>query len=72
MVLLQYNPEGVLNWQAIWGGPGQEAVHGLATDGDFAYLAGKTDSESKGQNDALLTKADSQSGQFPRIGEQVR
>lgn len=72
VVLLQYTPDGVLNWKTTWGGPMKDAVHGLAIDGDFAYLAGTTESYSKGQNDALVIKADSQNGQFPLISEQSR
>lgn len=72
VVLLQYNPEGMLNWKTTWGGPMNDAVHGLAIDGNLAYLAGNTDSYGKGQNDALVLKANSQNGQFPLIGEQPR
>jgi hypothetical protein len=68
IVLLQYSPEGALNWFQTWGGAGQDAVQGLALDGDFAYLAGNTHSFSAGQDDALLIKADSRSGQFPAAG----
>jgi hypothetical protein len=70
VVLLQYSPEGALNWYRTWGGPQKEAVHGLAIDDHFAYLAGNTNSYSKGQDDALVIKADGQSGRFPRTGEQ--
>jgi len=72
VVLLQYSSEGVLNWSTTWGGPLQDAVHGLALDGRFAYLAGNTRSYSKGQNDALVIKADSRSGRFPLVSEQSR
>ncbi len=72
VVLLQYNYEGVLTWNTTWGGARKDAVHGLAIDGDFAYLSGNTNSYSKGQDDALVIKASSQSGQFPLIGEQSR
>jgi hypothetical protein len=65
IVLLQYNPEGVLNWYQVWGGSLKDAVHGLAIDGNFAYLAGNTNSFSKGQDDALIIKADSKKGISP-------
>jgi len=72
LVLLQYSPEGAFRWYRTWGGTQKEAVHGLAIDGNFAYLAGNTNSYGRGQDDALVIKADSQNGQFPRIGEQSR
>ena len=69
LFLLQYSPEGTLNWQRTWGGPRLDAVHGLAIAGSFAFLAGNTSSYGKGQNDVLVIKADSQNGQFPPPGE---
>jgi hypothetical protein len=72
IVLLQYSPEGALNWYRLWGGPLQDAVHGLALDGPFAYLAGNTKSYGKGQDDALIIKADGQIGQFPLASESSR
>ena len=67
VVLLEYSPEGALNWYRIWGGPLKDAVHGLAIDGDFAYLAGNTNSYGKGQDDALVIKADGRNGRFPPV-----
>ena len=67
VVLLEYSPEGALNWYRIWGGPLKDAVHGLAIDGDFAYLAGNTNSYGKGQDDALVIKADDRNGRFPPV-----
>jgi hypothetical protein len=65
IVLLQYTPDGRLNWYKTWGGPLDDAVQGIAIDGDFVYLAGSTKNNSQGLNDALLIKADSRTGQFP-------
>lgn len=65
ILLLQYAPDGTLNWFQTWGGSGKEAVQGLALDGDYAYLVGSTELNSAGLTDALLVKADARSGQFP-------
>lgn len=46
VLLLRYNPVGNLLWSQTWGGLDREAIHGLALAGDFAYLAGNTDSFS--------------------------
>lgn len=72
IILLQYSSEGTLNWYKTWGGPQREAVHGLAIDGNLAYLVGNTNSWGHGQDDALVIKADRLNGQFPRIDEQLR
>ena len=65
IVLLRFTPEGQLSWFRTWGGPLKDAVHGMAVDGDFAFLAGNTESYGRGQDDALVIKADIVSGQFP-------
>lgn len=71
VLLLRYSPDGNLYWSQTWGGPDREAIHGLALAGDFVYLAGNTDSFSRGQSDALIIKADRLSGIFPIIGDQA-
>jgi hypothetical protein len=65
IVLLKYTSAGDLSWFRTWGGPLKDAVHGMAIAGDFAFLAGNTDSYGRGQADALVVKADILSGQFP-------
>jgi hypothetical protein len=67
VVLLKYSPEGELIWYQTWGGALNEAIHGMAIDGDFVYLAGNTDSFSKGMNDALIIKANRLTGEFPGV-----
>lgn len=65
IVLLQYAPDGTLNWYKTWGGPLNDAVQGMAIDGDFVYLAGSTENNSQGMADALVIKAESRAGGFP-------
>ena len=65
IVLLQYTRDGKLNWYRTWGGPLNDAVQGIAIEGDFVLLAGSTENHSKGMNDGLVIKADSQTGEFP-------
>jgi hypothetical protein len=65
IVLLQFSPDGNLNWSSLWGGPLDDAVQGLVLRGDYVYLVGSTDSYSMGLNDALFIKADAKNGQFP-------
>lgn len=67
VVLLQYSPNGNLLWSQTWGGSDREAIHGLAIEGDFVYLAGNTDSFSRGESDALIIKADRRNGHFPPV-----
>ena len=50
----------------MWGGPLKDSTQGLALSGDFVYLVGSTENNSRGMNDALLIKADARTGQFPR------
>lgn len=65
IALLSYSHAGGLNWSSLWGGPLKDAVQGLALFGDFVYLVGSTENNSAGLNDALLVKADVQTGSFP-------
>jgi len=65
VMLLQYSPEGKLNWSNTWGGPANDTVGGLALRGGLAYMAGETFSLAAGANDALLLLADARTGQFP-------
>jgi hypothetical protein len=65
VVLLQYSPDGTLNWSHTWGGPANDTVGGLAIDGAWAYMAGETFGFGAQQNDALLIKGDARIGQFP-------
>jgi hypothetical protein len=65
IVLLQFAPDGSLNWTSIWGGPLDDAVQGMAIEDDFVFLAGSTRNNSQGMGDALVIKADSRSGRFP-------
>ena len=65
IALLSYDPEGTLNWSSLWGGSLKDAAQGIAILDDVAYLVGSTENDSQGLNDALLTKADARTGQFP-------
>jgi hypothetical protein len=51
-----------------WGGPMDESIQGLVISGDRAYLAGITKSYGKGQDDAILIKADASTDEFPDKG----
>lgn len=66
IVLLKYNPDGTLLWEKIWGGVLLDEVHGIVIDDGFIYLAGETKNNAVGLNDALLIKADAQTGEFPQ------
>ena len=72
ILLLKYTPEGEMSWSRTWGGPLKEAVHGMVIAGDYAYLAGNTDSYSNGQSDALVIKADILTSQFPTVDQRVQ
>ncbi|MBI3738786.1 MAG: PQQ-binding-like beta-propeller repeat protein [Chloroflexi bacterium] len=65
IALLQFSPDGKLNWSQLWGGPLDDSTQDLVIDRNFVYLVGSTENKSQGMNDALLIKADSQTGQFP-------
>jgi hypothetical protein len=65
IVLLQYTPDGKLNWYTTWGGLLNDTTQGMAIDGGFVYLVGSTENNSRGMNDALVIKADGRMGQFP-------
>ena len=65
IVLLQYAPDGTLNWTSTWGGLLTDVVQGMAIDGDFVYLAGSSENNSQGMTDALVIKADNRNGGFP-------
>jgi hypothetical protein len=65
IVLLSFSPDGKLNWSQLWGGKLKDTAQGLAIDGENVFIVGSTESFSQGQNDALLIKADHQTGQFP-------
>lgn len=67
IVLLQYSPDGQLLWSQVWGGPQSEGTQGIVIDGSVAYLAGVTASVGSGQQDAVLIRVDSQTGQFPPL-----
>jgi hypothetical protein len=67
VALLCYNPKGDLLWEAVWGGPRQEAIHGLAIAGEYVYLAGNTESFGAGMDDDLLIKVGRREGQFPPV-----
>ena len=65
IALLEFSPDGKLNWSQLWGGPLVDSVHGMAIDGGFVYLVGSTENNSQRLDDALLVKADAQTGQLP-------
>ncbi len=66
VVLLRYSPEGELRWARLWGGSAIDSVGGIALFGPYAYLGGETFSFGAGDNDALLIKANSRTGAFPK------
>jgi len=65
-LLLKYDLQGNLVWSRIWGGSGSDELHGLALDGDYAYVAGETTSYGQGKADALLAKFKIVEGAGPR------
>jgi hypothetical protein len=65
IVLLQYSPDGALNWPSTWGGPLGDTVQGMAIYGNYVYLAGSTENDSQGMADGLVIKADRIAGRFP-------
>ncbi|MBI3738264.1 MAG: hypothetical protein HY258_04380, partial [Chloroflexi bacterium] len=65
IALLQFSPDGKLNWSQLWGGPLDDSTQDLVIDRNFVYLVGSTENKSQGMNDALLIKAFSQTGQLP-------
>jgi hypothetical protein len=65
VALLKFSPDGELIWAQTWGGLQQDAIHGMAIDGGWVYLAGNTESFSKGMGDVLIIKADAINGNFP-------
>jgi hypothetical protein len=65
IVFLRYNPEGDLIWQRTFGGLQNEAAHGIALYGGYAYIAGNTQSIGAGQDDAILISAGAEEGIFP-------
>jgi hypothetical protein len=68
IAFLQFDPDGNLKWQRIWGGSAIDESHGLVLDGDVAYIAGETFSIGAGQSDMLLIKANASTGQMPWLG----
>jgi hypothetical protein len=69
IVLLRYDPDGVLLWSQTWGGSQNEGALGIALDGNYLYIAANTRSFGSGQDDALLLKVDALTGQFPSVEE---
>lgn len=65
IILLQYSPDGALNWTSTWGGSLGDTVQGMAIDGNYVYLAGNTENNSQGMADGLVIKADRLAGGFP-------
>jgi hypothetical protein len=68
IAFLQFDMDGQLNWQRIWGGSAIDEAHGLVLDGEVAYFAGETFSFGEGQSDMLLIKANAVTGQMPWLG----
>ncbi len=68
IAFLQFDMDGQLNWQRIWGGSATDEAHGLVLDGEVAYIAGETFSFGEGQSDMLLVKANAVTGQIPWLG----
>lgn len=59
MVLVKYNENGILQWNATWGGGGFDRCYGGSTDSsENMYLVGVTDSFDLGGGDIALVKYD--------------
>jgi hypothetical protein len=71
VAFLQFDQGGNLNWQRTWGGSAIDEAHGLALDGEIAYIAGETFSFGAGQSDMLLIKANVRTGQMPWWGTSI-
>ena len=65
IALLSFSASGSLNWYSLWGGPRKDATQGLVISDNFVYLVGSTENNSAGLNDALLIKANVNTGEFP-------
>ena len=65
IALVKFNNSGGLVWYRIWGGTGMDESHGIATGGNFAYIAGETNSYGAGNLDGILIKVNGSTGQFP-------
>ena len=59
MLLVNYNGNGVLQWNRTWGGADDDAGYGIALDfSDNIYISGKTESYGAGLRDFFLIKYD--------------
>jgi hypothetical protein len=67
IVLLQYSPQGHLNWYKTWGGTASEGALDIVMDEWIGYIAANTKSFGSGQDDALLIKIDGAAGNFPEM-----
>jgi hypothetical protein len=65
IVFVFYNPDGELLRTTTWGGPEEEIAHGIVVWGRFLYLAGEIKYADLAHNDALLIKAEANTGVFP-------
>nr|MDO8110235.1 hypothetical protein [Candidatus Sigynarchaeota archaeon] len=55
--LIKYDTLGNKVWNVSWGGSADEVLYGLATDGDYMYIAGRTTSYGVG-GDVFVVKYD--------------
>ena len=62
VALLKYDESGNLLWTACWGGDGNDIPHGIASDGNWIYVTGETDSYGSGGKDVFLLQADASNG----------
>ncbi|QEE14507.1 SBBP repeat-containing protein [Promethearchaeum syntrophicum] len=59
IVLIKYNSSGFQQWNATWGGSGEDSGQGIAINpSDNIYLAGKTNSSGAREMDMVFVKYD--------------
>ena len=56
--LLKYDSSGQLAWSRAWGGGANDAAQAVAEGGGYIYVAGYTESFTRGRSDAFLLKYD--------------
>jgi len=67
VVLIKCDTNGNVRSFKTWGGSGTDEAHGMATYGEFIYIAGETGSGGAGKQDALLLKAKGNTMEMPEL-----
>ena len=70
IVLLSYAYDGTFRWSKTWGGEQNEGALDIVMLGWNTFIATNTRSYGAGEDEALLIKADGQTGIFPEVDTQ--